>query len=198
MKPGYVRIIGGKWRSRRLTIPSVASLRPTPDRVRETLFNWLMPIIPGAYCLDLFAGSGVLGIEALSRGAAYVVLVDQSLHVVQLLKEELKALEADNVLVYQADAFLQLRLLANTHILKHRPFDIVFLDPPYAENLLLPSCYELEEHGLLAQSAHIYLEAQRVIKDNELPPHWQLVKCQKAGQVVYHLVHREAHEKSAK
>ncbi|OGT38512.1 MAG: 16S rRNA (guanine(966)-N(2))-methyltransferase RsmD [Gammaproteobacteria bacterium RIFCSPHIGHO2_12_FULL_37_14] len=184
MKPGFVRIIGGKWRRRRLQVPLIAGLRPTPDRVRETVFNWLTPTIGGAYCLDLFAGSGALGIEALSRGAAFVVFVDRSPQVVTLLKEELIALEAPNADVYQANIPLNLRKT-------DRPFDIVFLDPPYADNLLLPSCFYLEEHGFLAPSAQIYLEAECAIKDNELPNHWRIVKCQKAGQVIYHLVNRE-------
>src|SRR3990167_10966830 len=148
MKRGFVRIIGGKWRSRRLKIPSIQGLRPTPDRVRETLFNWLAPTITGAYCLDLFAGTGALGIEALSRGAAYVVFVDQSAEVVALLKEELKTLQVENAFIYQATVPTQLQAVDHS-------FDIVFLDPPYSENLLLPSCYYLEENGFLAQPAQI-------------------------------------------
>lgn len=183
MKPGYVRMIGGKWKSRRLKIPSVVGLRPTPDRVRETLFNWLAPTIQGAYCLDLFAGSGVLGMEALSRGAAYVVLVDQSPKVIELLKEELAMLEADHAFVYQAKGPEGLRA-------PDKLFNIVFLDPPFTKNLLLPSCFYLEEHKYLAPSAQIYLEAQLTIKDNDLPSNWRIVKCQKAGQVVYHLAQR--------
>src|SRR5665213_2266264 len=100
MTQGLVRIIAGKWRGRRLKVPDIKDLRPTPDRVRETLFNWLAPVLPGAYCLDLFAGSGVLGFEALSRGAAHAVMVDQSPDVVALLQEELKTFEADNATVY--------------------------------------------------------------------------------------------------
>src|SRR5436309_1394854 len=99
---GELRIIGGQWRGRKLKIPNVTNLRPTPDRVRETLFNWLAPILPGAYCLDAFSGSGALGFEALSRGAAYVVMIDQSPLVIKLLREELQILKADNAEVYQA------------------------------------------------------------------------------------------------
>src|SRR3989338_6225352 len=102
MKQGFVRIIGGKWRSRRLKVPDIKDLRPTPDRVRETLFNWLAPILPGARCLDLFAGSGVLGFEALSRGALHVEMVDQSVPVVNLLKEELSQFGASNADIYSA------------------------------------------------------------------------------------------------
>jgi 16S rRNA (guanine966-N2)-methyltransferase len=184
MKQGFVRIIAGKWRSRRLKVAEVKDLRPTPDRVRETLFNWLMPVIEGAHCLDLFAGSGVLGFEALSRGAAYVVMVDQSPAVVKLLQQQLDEFGADNALIYQAKVPTQLRPVT-------RPFDIVFLDPPYEADLLLPSCYYLEEQGFLADKAYIYLEARRGILDNELPSNWQLIKSQRAGEVAYHLARRE-------
>jgi 16S rRNA (guanine966-N2)-methyltransferase len=183
MKPGLIRIIAGKWRGRRLKVPDVKDLRPTPDRVRETVFNWLAPVISGAYCLDLFAGSGVLGFEALSRGAAYVVMVDQSLKVVKILQSELELFAAANALIYRAKVPGQLHPVT-------RPFDIVFLDPPYHENLLLPSCYYLEEHGFLAKSSYIYLEAGRLIKDNELPLNWHLIKSRHAGQVFYHLAQR--------
>lgn len=184
MKQGLVRIIGGKWRGRRLQVANVSGLRPTPDRVRETLFNWLAPVIQGSFCLDLFAGSGALGFEALSRGAAYVEMVDQAVEVVSLLQNELNVFHAENARVYQATVPQQLPLAKQT-------FDIVFLDPPYHENLLLPCCHYLEQHGWLATSAFIYLEAQQRIQDNELPTHWRLLKSQQAGQVFYHLAHRE-------
>ena len=123
MKQGLVRIIAGKWRGRRLKVPDIKDLRPTPDRVRETVFNWLAPILPGAHCLDLFAGSGVLGFEALSRGAASVTLVDQSPEIVALLQEELKTFGADNATVYRATVPQQLHFPSQV-------FDVVFLDPP--------------------------------------------------------------------
>ncbi|OGT60211.1 MAG: 16S rRNA (guanine(966)-N(2))-methyltransferase RsmD [Gammaproteobacteria bacterium RIFCSPHIGHO2_12_FULL_43_28] len=181
---GYVRIISGKWRGRRLKIPDEMGLRPTPDRVRETLFNWLSQTIVGARCLDLFAGSGALGFEALSRGALQVTLVDQSLAVVKLLQEALLSFKVDNAFIYQARVPEGLQKPA-------QPFDVVFLDPPYQANLLLPSCYYLEAHGFLADPALIYLEARETIEDNELPPNWRLIKSKKAGQVAYHLVKRE-------
>src|SRR3990167_1699932 len=185
MQKGQVRIIAGKWRGRRLKVPEVKDLRPTPDRVRETLFNWLAPVIEGTYCLDLFAGSGVLGFEALSRGATYVEWVDQSEQVVHLLNEELAAFGADNVKVYQAIVPAQLQAVK-------RPFDIVFLDPPYQSGLLPVCCQYLEDHGFLAETAYIYLEAKLAIKDNELPANWQIIKSQCAGQVYYFLVRRNA------
>lgn len=184
MKQGLVRIIAGTWRGRKLKVPDVKDLRPTPDRVRETLFNWLAPYLPGAYCLDLFAGSGVLGFEALSRGAAFVEMVDAAMEVTELLQEELGIFGAENARVYRARIPAQLRI-------PQKPFDIVFLDPPYQENLLLPCCQYLEENGFLANNAFIYLEANEAIKDNELPATWRLLKSQQAGQVFYHLARRE-------
>ncbi len=180
---GQVRIIGGEWRGRKLTIPEHSEVRPTPDRVRETLFNWLAPLLPGARCLDLFAGSGALGFEALSRGAKEVVMVDQSAAVVKLLTEELKHFKATGGLVYQAK------------IPQHWPafsqiFDIVFLDPPYREKLLQPVSFALEEKGLLAGPAYIYLESGTTLSEKELPPGWEIIKHKKAGQVGYYLVKR--------
>lgn len=184
MQAGWVRIIAGKWRGRRLKVPEVKDLRPTPDRVRETLFNWLAPLLPGAYCLDMFAGSGVLGFEALSRGCAHVVMVDESAKIIALLKEELETFQAENADIYCAKVPGQLKPPA-------QPFDIVFLDPPYKEDLLLPSLAFLTAHGYLADMAHIYLEADRAIEDNELPAGIRIIKQQKAGQVFYHLALRE-------
>lgn len=184
MKPGSVRIIAGKWRGRRLKVPDVKDLRPTPDRVRETLFNWLAPYLPGARCLDLFAGSGVLGFEALSRGAQFVEMVDYSEQVINTLQEESRMLGADNAHIYRAKVPQQLHK-------PQQPFDIVFLDPPYKDNILIPTSFYLEENGFLAESALIYLEAQDVIKDNDLPSNWRIIKSQHAGQVAYHLAQRE-------
>lgn len=185
MQQGKVRIIAGKWRGRRLEVPDLPGLRPTPDRVRETLFNWLSPVIVGARCLDLFAGSGALGFEALSRGAGVVEMVDQSLKVVTLLQNQLMQFKEERGLAYQATVPEGLRPV-------EIPFDIVFLDPPYQSELLLSCCDYLEHAGYLAASAYIYLEADRLIKDNELPTTWVLQKAQQAGQVFYHLAHRES------
>lgn len=183
MAQGILRIIGGQWRGRKLQIPDVMGLRPTPDRVRETVFNWLAPHIVGAYCLDLFAGSGALGFEALSRGAAHVVMLDDSAVVVQLLQAEAVMLKAENVEIYRAKAPLQLKPPI-------KPFDLVFLDPPYGANLLLPCCFYLEEQNLLAPNAYIYLEAREALEESQLPHGWQILKSKRAGQVAYHLVKR--------
>lgn len=184
MQPGFVRIIAGKWRSRRLKVPNVQDLRPTPDRVRETVFNWLGPFLPGARCLDLFAGSGVLGFEAASRGASYVEMVDQAAEVVRLLKEEALLFQAENINIYRAS-------VPNQLIAPSQPFDIVFLDPPYKANLLTSTCDYLEANSFLNSGALIYLEADKVIEDNVLPKNWRIIKSQKAGQVSYHLAKRE-------
>ncbi len=185
MAQGILRIIGGQWRGRKLKIPDVLNLRPTPDRVRETLFNWLAPYIAGAYCLDLFSGSGALGFEALSRGAAHAVMIDDSAVVVQLLQAEAAILKAENADIYRAKAPSQLKPI-------QKPFNIVFLDPPYGENLLLPCCFYLEEQNLLAPDAYIYLEARDNLEEGQLPVGWRILKSKRAGQVAYHLVKRES------
>ena len=188
MKAGSVRIIGGKWRSRKLKVHAVEGLRPTPDRVRETVFNWLAAYIPGAYCLDLFAGTGALGFEALSRGAQYVEMVDKSPQVIKLLKEQLHLLAGEDAMV---NASIYQAIVPNTINTPTHPFDIVFLDPPYKEKLLFSTCLYLEEKNFLADIAYIYLEADAQIKDNELPNRWKLIKAKQNGQVFYHLAKRE-------
>lgn len=180
MRQGQVRIIAGKWRGRRLPVPDLAGLRPTPDRVRETLFNWLATEVAGARCLDLFAGSGALGIEALSRGAAYVELVDKSRDVVESLQTSLREFGAENARVYQASVPKQLQTPA-------QPFDIVFLDPPYQSDLLLPCLTLLVTHDYLAEGALIYLETDSALTAQQLPDTLELIKAGHAGQVYYHL-----------
>lgn len=181
-----IRIIGGEWRGRRLKVLPIKDLRPTPDRVRETLFNWLAPNIVGARCLDLFAGSGVLGFEALSRGASFLHMMDQSKEIIALLQEEaLKfALDDKRIAITRTD-------LPNALVKSLKePFNIVFVDPPYQENLLLPCCELLETQKYLESLAYIYLEAKEVIADNSLPKNWRIIKAKRAGQVYYHLAER--------
>lgn len=175
-----LRIIGGQWRSRRLRFPDVVGLRPSSDRVRETLFNWLQPMIEGSRCLDLFAGSGALGLEALSRGATEVEFVDKHPKVIDALRKNLNLLEAKGGRVVQADSLAYLRGTP-------RPFDIVFLDPPFRQGLLTP-CLELLAHGWLASGARIYLETELELGKPELPEGWELLRSKKAGQVAYYLV----------
>jgi len=177
-----LRIIAGSWRGRKLCFAPMPGLRPTPNRVRETLFNWLGPVLRGARCLDLYAGSGALGIEAASRGAADVVLVDRESQVVRTLREQLQRLAAEQVQVIQADVG---NWLAGTP----ERFDIVFLDPPFREELLAPAIRQLEDGGWLAPEAWIYLEAEQGPVP-ELPVNWELYRSKRAGQVGYHLVRR--------
>ncbi len=177
---GEFRIIGGRYRHRRLAFPALDGLRPSPDRVRETLFNWLAPVIEGARCLDLFAGSGALGLEALSRGAASCVFVEQAGAAVVALRQHLARLDAAGGEVWQAEALAWLAGPA-------RSFDIVFLDPPYAANLLAPACTALAAGGWLAPGARVYLETAAADGEPTLPDGWSLVRSKKAGQVGYHL-----------
>ncbi len=179
-RPNRLRIIGGRWRGRRLEVAPVPGLRPTPDRVRETLFNWLRPYLPGARCLDLFAGSGALGFEALSRGAGAVVMVDSHPAVVTALRRSAAALGTAGLQVVQADV---LRFLDGPG----KPYDIVFLDPPYGEGLLAPCCARLARGGWLAAGAQVYLEAERGLGTPQVPAGWEVVRSKHAGEVGYHL-----------
>jgi 16S rRNA (guanine966-N2)-methyltransferase len=178
-----LRIIGGAWRGRRVKFPDVAAIRPTPDRVRETLFNWLQHDIAGRRCLDLFAGSGALGLEALSRGAAHVVFVDREREVIEQLSATLDLLHADQAVLEHRDAL---------HFLEgeSRPFDIVFLDPPFDRDLLPAVCRTLEERGWLAPGAFVYLEVPAHGGAPQLPATWNLLKSGRAGEVGYHLARR--------
>lgn len=173
------RIIGGRWRGRRLPFPAEGGIRPTPDRVRETLFNWLQPRIESARCLDLFAGSGALGLEALSRGAAQVIFVERNAGSVTALEQNLSVLAAPGH-VKKADAFDFLQSSKDT-------FDLVFLDPPFADGHLMPALKLLQERCLLASDALVYVEAARGELAGSLPPGWRLHKRGKAGQVEFGL-----------
>ena len=174
-----VRIIAGPWRGRRLSFAPVPGLRPTPDRVRETLFNWLAPVIRGARCLDLYAGSGALGLEAASRGAAEVVLVDNDPQVVAALGRQLETLGAHQVRVVQAEVLQWLSGPSSA-------FDIVFLDPPFRRGMLLPCIQQLAGRGWLSAQARVYIEAEKGLVP-ELPENWELLRSKAAGQVGYHL-----------
>jgi 16S rRNA (guanine966-N2)-methyltransferase len=173
-----IRIIGGKFRGKKLQFPTSDGLRPTPDRVRETLFNWLMHDIREARCLDAFAGSGAIGFEAHSRGAAHVVLLEESPLVYNNLLKIASTFSSPDITVKKIDAckFLQ-------H--SNEQFDIVFLDPPFAKNYL-PLCLEalaasdvLKPHGLL------YIESPHEISVDQTV--WQQIKLKRAGQIIYSL-----------
>lgn len=181
MLKNQIRIIGGQWRSRQVSFYDVPGLRPTPDRVRETLFNWLQYDIPGSRCLDLYAGSGALGFEAASRGAKAVIQVESNPDACRALKENAIKLAATNVNIIQSDVFRYLSSDAE-------PFDIVFLDPPFGLNLITQACNWLEDKGWLSQHAKIYVEAESKLKFfDELPENWQLLKSKTAGDVGYQL-----------
>ncbi len=177
--PGTVRIIGGRWRSRRLAFPEAGGLRPSPDRIRVTLFNWLMPVLTGARCLDLFAGSGCLGLEALSRGAIEAVLVENNPAVVTALRANIAELKACGALVVEADAMAFLAAPAT-------PFDIVFVDPPFARGLVLSVLPALTA-GWLKPGAFVYVESAA---DDEpfVPPGLKVVRDKTAGAVRYRLL----------
>jgi len=171
-----------------LPVMDQPGLRPTPDRVRETLFNWLQGNIAGARCLDLFAGSGALGFEAASRGAAQVVLVENQPAACALLQDNIQTLGAQQrVQLQQQDALQWLARCGQV-------FDVVFVDPPYGAGLLGQVCALLEQHHCLAAEALIYLELASDQPLPELPANWQLIRGKKAGQVGYHLAKRQAVE----
>lgn len=176
-----LRIIGGEWRSRVLRFPDSEGLRPTPDRVRETLFNWLGQRLDGLSCLDLFAGSGALGFEARSRGASRVVLVERDRGVVSQLRRSAQALGEAGIEIIQADA---LGWLARDPA----QFDVVFLDPPYAAGLLQPALTALESH--LRPGNRVYVESP----DPLAAPsgNWELVKAGQAGAVHFGLLSYDA------
>ncbi len=181
-----IRIIGGEFRGRRLGFPQVQDLRPTADRLRETLFNWLQGQIEGASCLDLFAGSGALGLEALSRGAQSVRFVDQSRAVIQQLHENLQLLGVqERAEVVSANA---LRLLSRE---ADQPFDIVFLDPPFASDWLGEACEKLEENGWLKPRSWIYLEQDSHRDWPEPPGAWRIHRQGRAGQAACALLRRD-------
>jgi len=181
------RIIAGKWRSRKISFPGeVPSLRPTPDRVRETLFNWLQQKIDGAHCLDLFAGSGALALEACSRNAGSVVALDSDSDVMKSLSDNCQLLDCNNMNLITADA---MQWLAHEKKDQYQ-FDIVFLDPPFGKNFLTDCCALLEAGNFLSPGAIVYLESEKSLNDLILPEPWQLFKNKKAGQVYFGVCER--------
>lgn len=180
-----IRIIGGEWRSRHIVFDDAPGLRPTPSRVRETLFNWLQADILNSRCLDLYAGSGALGVEAASRGARQVVQVENNPAGCQRLRENIAKLAATQIQVMQQDVGHFLNGPAQT-------FDLVFLDPPFGQDLIARTCRLLDANGWLADYAKIYLECERNRPLNELPPSWRVLKTKTAGEVSYSLLQRQA------
>lgn len=183
----HLRIIAGKWRGRKVQFPDSQGLRPTSDRVRETLFNWLAPVINNANCLDLFSGSGALSFEALSRGAAKVTIIDANTRVCEQLRQNLTLLDCNNANLLTTDAINWLKEAKDTT----EPFDIVFLDPPFNQQLVTPSCELLDCQGLIREGSYIYIETEAKFK-LQLPPSWRIHREKKTGQVAYYLCTKEA------
>jgi len=179
--PGQLRIIGGRWRRRLLPVPASLGLRPTPNRIRETLFNWLQPVLPGARCLDLFAGTGALCLEALSRGAAAVVMVEQAPKVVAMLEENLQRLAAEHATVVNSDAETYLAGPVSR-------FDIIFVDPPFANDLIGPCVHRIAEREWCKPGGLVYIEAPSRLIELPLPAGWRTTRSKRTGQVGYHLL----------
>ncbi|MBT0723714.1 16S rRNA (guanine(966)-N(2))-methyltransferase [Rosenbergiella sp. S61] len=185
-KIGQIRIIGGQWRGRKLSVLDSEGLRPTTDRVRETLFNWLAPWLPQANCLDCYAGSGALGIEALSRYAAQVTLIEKETHVARQLQKNIQSLNTSQLTLHRADT---LQFLTQSRPVA--PFNIVFIDPPFRCGLLEHTIQLLESNHWLAEDAVIYTENEVEQGIPTVPANWILHREKIAGQVCYRLYRRQ-------
>lgn len=179
-----IRIIGGKWRSRKVSFKTKDMLRPTPDRVRETLFNWLAPYIGEAVCLDLFAGSGVLGLEALSRGAKQVLAIEKDRENVAQIEANKEVLDAQGLIVINKSV---LDWLHGAPIVA----DLVFVDPPYKLQLLPETFNLLEQHGWVNAGGFIYFELEQPFEESLLPTSWSIWRKSKAGNVFFYLARKE-------
>ncbi|KGY11033.1 methyltransferase [Vibrio tubiashii] len=181
---GFVRIISGLWRGRKLPVHDAEGLRPTTDRVKETLFNWIAQDVPRSKCLDLFAGSGGLGFEAASRQAEMVTLIELNPSAFNQIKKNISTLNADNLQVHNTDALSFLKQPGTPH-------HVVFIDPPFRKGLLDETIELLEANGWLAEEAIIYVETEKELTLDCIPPHWQLHREKSAGQVSYRLFERQ-------
>jgi 16S rRNA (guanine966-N2)-methyltransferase len=200
VQKGKCRIIAGKWRGRNIHFDDAEGLRPTTDRIRETVFSWLQVYLPNSYCLDCFAGSGVLGFEALSRGSQKVVFIEQNKSTADKLNDNVRALNTDDAIVVHDDAlhWLELRSqeseraeaeeVSNTSPM--RKFDLVFLDPPFHSDMLEPVCILLNRSGCLAENAIIYVE-HSADENIVLPECWYRLKQKRSGRVVYNLYEKQ-------
>ncbi|MBW3698570.1 16S rRNA (guanine(966)-N(2))-methyltransferase RsmD [Vibrio sp. T187] len=180
---GFVRIISGSWRGRKLPVHDLEGLRPTIDRVKETLFNWLAQDIPNSTCLDVFSGSGGLGFEAASRQAQMVTLLEMNQKAAKQLEANAKELKADNIKVVNTDALSYLRQPGT-------PFDVVFIDPPFRKGLLAETVVLLENNGWLAENAIIYIETEKELQLEGMPENWDLYRDKTTGQSSYRLFER--------
>ncbi|MEW6997301.1 16S rRNA (guanine(966)-N(2))-methyltransferase RsmD [Colwelliaceae bacterium BS250] len=183
-KTGSVRIIAGKYRGRKLPVLMADGLRPTTDRVKETVFNWLMPYVVDAHCLDCFAGSGSLGFEALSRGATTAHFYELNKHASKQIADNIKLLNADNANVSHGSC---LQLLTKPE----QAYNLVFIDPPFRQNLVTQVADILETQNCLADDAIIYVESESELTNIAIPSDWHLLKEKVAGQVAYRLYQRQ-------
>ncbi|MHA6611760.1 16S rRNA (guanine(966)-N(2))-methyltransferase RsmD [Photobacterium damselae] len=184
---GFVRIISGQWRGRKLPVHDVEGLRPTTDRVKETLFNWLAQDIYQAKCLDLFAGSGSLSFEALSRGAESLTMIELDQKAAAQLKQNLTAIGAINATLHNTNSVNFLNQAGTPH-------DLVFIDPPFRKDLIQQVITALEANHWLSPNALIYIEAEKELGSIDVPPSWHLYREKTAGQVCYRLFIREEEE----
>ncbi|AXT40792.1 16S rRNA (guanine(966)-N(2))-methyltransferase RsmD [Alteromonas sp. BL110] len=187
---GQIRIIGGQWRGRKLPVLNAEGLRPTTDRNKETLFNWLMPYINNARCLDVFAGSGGLGLEALSRYAAHCDFIELDNQAASQLKSNLSLLKANEVAsanIYQGDALQNLKEL-NSSETSRAPYDVVFVDPPFGKGLVTPALTSLAENNLVQNGSVVYLEHESTLTTPTLPTHWQVIKEKHTSALRYMLI----------
>lgn len=180
---GEVRVIAGLWRGRKLSVLNAEGLRPTTDRVKETLFNWLMMDVANARCLDCFAGSGSLGIEALSRQAQAVVFLEKFANAAQQLKKNLASLKTDKGTVINTDTLTYLSQKNSTE-----PFEIIFIDPPFHHNLVPQVLTLLQQNNWLAENALIYVETEKNHPPLLLAKNWQVIKEKSAGMVTSRLI----------
>lgn len=196
---GSLRIIAGVWRGRRISFADAPGLRPTPDRVRETVFNWLQAMVSAEDCLDLYAGSGACGLEALSRGARSVTFVDAARVATDTIRQHLATLETAPGFEgrYQlVNARAEQWLATQSAATEATSFGLVFLDPPFADKVLVAQCLALEQSGLLKPVSHIYVESGDPLPvpgiTEQFPENWQLTKSGRAGAVHFGLYRREA------
>ena len=184
MQKSKVRIIGGQWRSRKIPFPVVSGLRPTADRIRETMFNWLQEEVAGQTCLDLFAGSGACGLEALSRGAKRVVFIENNRLAYDSIGSNINLLQA----VGAERLYIDVEDWLNRQSTQYQNcFGVVFIDPPFAMNLAASVCHLLEQQNILKGAAKIVIESDRILLENELPDSWKQLKGRKTGLVYYYL-----------
>ena len=179
---GKVRITSGEWKNRNLEVPDIDGLRPTSERVRETLFNWLMPSINKSVCLDLFAGSGSLGFEALSRGAKHCTFVEKSKLAFRQIKTTRTSLNALNSEAHNCDA---IDFLSSVH---NHNFNLVFLDPPFSDDYLISSIESIHEYQLVSRGGYIYIEFNKNNDLFDLPDNWSVIRKKIYGNVCFILI----------